>query len=130
MSTQQYPPHEPVPEWDTSDYLVRNAFERLAARRCELKEARDAVDKEIRELNLEIGAMLATAKLSSVRFGHYRLTLGFTWRGGQISKARLLEAGVTADQIERATSAREPGEAYVSVTGIWRRRKDGAEVEE
>lgn len=109
-------PMEPVPAWDSSDYLIVNDFDRLAGRRIELKELRDRIDREISGLNDELGAMLATARMSSVRFGDYRLTLGFSWRGGRLSKTRLLEMGVSSEVLEAATTPKEPGESYISVT--------------
>ena len=109
---------EPVPEWTTSTFLVANDFERIAAKRIELKLRRDEIDHEIAELNLEIGAMLATANVKSVRFGFHRLTLSHATKGGKLSREKLLEAGVTIEQLERATSLKEIGDPFVSVTEI------------
>lgn len=108
----------PTPDWTTSEYLVENEFEKFAARRVELKEQRDAIDRELEELDPQVGAMIATTGLSSVRFGYHRFTLGYSTSGGKISKERLLEAGVTPEQLERATSPKVMGGAFVRVTAI------------
>jgi hypothetical protein len=106
----------PAPEWSESQYLVQNDFEKLAARRIELKYQQDAIESELAELNLEIGAMLATADVKSVKFGFHRITLGYSGKGGRLSKERLVELGVPVKTIEAATTPREPGAPYVSVT--------------
>lgn len=108
----------PTPDWTTSRYLVDNGFDELAARRAALKELADQVKREIEELDPQIGAMLATADLKSVRFGYHRFTLGYSTSGGRLSKERLLEVGVTAEQIERATTAKTIGASFVRVTSI------------
>lgn len=108
----------PTPDWTTSEYLKENEFDVLAARRVELKEARDAIDKELLELDPQLGALIATTGLKSVRFGLYRFTLGYSTKGGSLSKERLLEAGVTEQQLERGTTPKTMGSAYVRVTPI------------
>lgn len=123
MTTPPSPPSwkvkkPPTPEWTESQYLVDNDFQTLAARRAELKELRDQIDKEIDELDPQIGAMIATADMKSVRFGYHRFTLGYSSHGGRLSKEKLLEAGVTPEQIERATTPKTIGNAYVRVTAI------------
>ena len=112
------PKELPTPDWTTSPYLVDNNFETLAARRAELKELKDQIEAEIQELDPQIGAMIATADLKSVRFGYHRFTLGYSTQGGRLSKERLLEVGVTVEQIERATTPKTIGSAYVRVTAI------------
>lgn len=112
-----------VPDWTTSDYLIENDFAVHAARRIELKATRAAVDEEIDDLNAQLAALLKTARMSSVRFGAHRLQLGQGWRGGKLSKARLLELGVSAAQIAAATSEKEPGDPFISIHEIG---KEGA----
>jgi hypothetical protein len=114
----------PVPEWWSIDYLVDNGFERLAKRRCALKQLRDRLDKEIDELNPEIGALLATAKLTSVTYGRFRLALGHSYKGGRLIKSRLLELGVTPETIAAATTPKEVGESYITVTDLDARKPD------
>lgn len=111
-------PTPPAPDWEESAYLRGNDFDRLAERRVELKLQLDAIEQELSELNLEIGAMLATADTTSVKYGSYRITLGYSSKGGKISKERLLEAGVTEAQILKATSAKELGAPYITVTSL------------
>lgn len=111
-------PQEPVPEWTVSSYLVENDFDRLAARRIELKHLQDAAEIEIKQLDLEVGAMLATSGYKSVKFGYHRLTLGQSTAGGRLSKELLLEAGVTPEQLAKGTTPRAPGTEYVSVTEL------------
>ena len=108
----------PVPDWSESQYLHDNYFDRLAARRIYLKKRSDAIARELVDLNLELGAMLATANLHSVTYDNYRLTLSHAMKGGRLSRERLLELGVTAEQLEKATSPRVPGDAFVTVTTI------------
>lgn len=112
------PKEPPTPDWTTNEYLVQNDFDALAARRIELKDKRDAIDEELEELDPQLGAMIATTGLNSVRFGYHRFTLSYRTKGGTISKERLLEAGVTPEQLERATSPKTIGGAYVRVTAI------------
>ena len=63
-------PQPPVPEWDEFDYLIQAEFDKKAARRVELKMLIEDQEAELKDLSLEIGAMLATANCKSVRFGH------------------------------------------------------------
>jgi len=109
---------ETTPDWNTSAYLVENGFEQLAEHRISLKNAHDEIEKKIHELNDELGGMLATANMRSVRFRFHRLTLSHSMKGGKISRQSLLEAGVTVEQLEKATSKREVGDPFVSVTEI------------
>src|SRR5215831_6987215 len=119
MTPPSWQPKEPpTPEWSTNAYLVENDFQKLAARRAELKELKDQIEAEIKELDPQIGAMMATAELKSVRFGYHRFTLGYARKGGQLTKTRLLEAGVTPEQIERGTTPLTIGSAYVRVMAI------------
>jgi len=110
-------PEEPkdTPDWDSYPHLIANNFDRLAARRILLSEQRDAIDRELDELNLQLGVMLATADVQIVRFGFHRLQLRYSSVGGRLSKERLLELGVTPDQIAQATSPRASGNPYVRV---------------
>ena len=107
-----------VTDWMNSDYLIENGFDALAAERIALKRERDDIDVRIKELNLELGAMIATAALKSVRFEGFRLSLGYSASGGQLSREKLLEAGVTAEQLERGTTERKIGEPYLRVTEL------------
>jgi hypothetical protein len=109
---------EITPNWDSSPYLVENGFEQLAERRISLKNAHDEIEKKIHELNDELGGMLATANMRSVRFRFHRLTLSHSMKGGKISKESLLLAGVSEEQLKAATSKREVGDPFVSVTEI------------
>lgn len=102
-------------EWTESQYLIDNDFETLAAERVRLKEEREALDARIYELNLEIGAMLATARVKSVAIGEHRFTLSYATTGGQLSRERLLEAGVTADQLARGTMPKTVGKPYIRI---------------
>ena len=112
------PKEPPSPAWSTSPYLVDNEFDKLAARRIELKEQKDAIEREIAELDPQLGALIATADMKSVRFGYYRFTLGYGSSGGRLSKERLLELGVTPEQLAQATSPKIIGNSYVRVTPI------------
>jgi|SRR5215475_4207449 len=107
-----------VPDWGDSEYLVMNDFQDLASRRIELKLERDHIDRQIEALNQELAGMLTTAEMKSVRFGIHRLTLRYSVSGGYLSKEKLLESGVTAQQIARATSAKVRGKAYISVNEV------------
>lgn len=109
---------EPVRDWTDSEYLIVNNFADLAARRIELKHKQDHLQKEIEGLNLEIGAMLQTADIRSVRFGHHRLALGQSTTGGRLDKGKLLEQGVTAEQLARATSPKRLGKLFITVTQL------------
>jgi hypothetical protein len=109
---------ETTPDWTSSPYLVENDFDRLAERRIALKKMHDETEKQIKELNDELGGLLATANMRSVRFRFHRLTLSHSMKGGKISRQSLLEAGVSVEQIEKATSKREVGDPFVSVTEI------------
>jgi hypothetical protein len=112
------PEPKSAPEWSDFGYLVANNFDKLAARRILLSEQRDAISRELDQLNLELGVMLATASVQTVRFGFHRLQLRYGHVGGKLSKTRLLELGVTPDQIQQATSPREQGNPYVLVAKI------------
>lgn len=102
-----------------SDYLIQNEFERLANRRIELKHQMDIIEIERKELDLEIGTMMRVANLGpSVRFGQHRLTRGESTKGGKLDKSRLLELGVTVETLEKATTQKERGSVFVSVTEI------------
>ena len=119
MAPPSWQPKEPpTPDWSTSPYLIDNNFQALAARRAELADLKHSIDGEIAELDPQIGAMLATADLKSVRFGYHRFTLGYANAGGRLSKERLLEAGVTVEQLQKATTPKTIGSAYVRVTTI------------
>lgn len=106
----------PAPEWSESEYLIQNDFETLAARRVILKLELEQIETEIRDLSLEMGAMLATADLSSVKFGNFRITLAHSMKGGKLSRERLIELGVPVKTLEAATTPREPGTSFLTVT--------------
>lgn len=122
--TSNMPTPPPSPEWHEFEYLALNDFQKLAERRVVLKQLVDEAEAEIKDLNLDIGAMLQTAGAQTVRYGQHRITLGQSSKGGRLSKERLLELGVPVDTIERATSPKEPGTFYVSVTDITKGDQD------
>ncbi len=111
-------PQSPVPNWTESDYLIQNEFERLANRRIELKHQMDIIEIERKELDLEIGGMMRVAGTQSVRFGMHRLTRAESTKGGKLDRGRLLELGVKVETIERATTPKERGTVYITVSEI------------
>lgn len=114
----------PTPDWMESNYLIDNEFDKLAERRLHLHAVKQELESEVSELDLQIGAMLATADCKSVRYGEHRITLGHSTVGGKLSKERLIEVGVTPAQIEAATSPKKPGNNYIRITDINQRGDD------
>lgn len=108
----------PTPEWSESEYLIQNQFEQFAQRRVELKMIKDELEKELKDLDLQLSAMLATADMKSVRYGMHRLTLSYSTKGGKLDKTKLLENGVTVAQLEASITPKEPGASYMTVTEI------------
>lgn len=109
---------EPIRDWTDSEYLVVNNFADLAARRIEAKHKLDRIEKEVMTLNLELAAMLKTADAKTVRFGQHRLTVGHSTTGGKLDRTKLLDQGVTAEQLARATTPKKQGRAYITVTQL------------
>src|SRR5262245_44470782 len=108
----------PTPEWSEYDYLIENNFAELAERRIQLKYAIEDASKEIVEMDLQLGVMLATINAKSVRIGEHRITLGHSTIGGKLSRERLVELGVSKELLEAATSERKPGNNYIRITDV------------
>lgn len=107
-------PYVPTPDYTEYKPLKTKAFARLAQRRIELKQLKDDVERELKDLNETLMAELMAADAKSVLFEGF--TFGVVESAGQkrLDKALLLKFGVKPETLEKATVLGKPS-IYLSV---------------
>ncbi len=101
-----------LPDYKSSPRLAKSDLKRLVEDRKKYQEERDAAEALYRDAGEHIAGLLEAAGLKSVRCGDWRVTRVESRGASRLDKTRLIELGVSADLIVRATVEGNP---YVTV---------------
>lgn len=102
----------PLPSWEKFEDLAEFDFDAACAKRYELKKLISQAEAEIKQLDETIGAALTAVGVKSVEWKGRQVTQADGRSASRIIPAKLLENGVTAEQIEAST---EPGKPYTYI---------------
>ena len=111
---------EPVIDYSDYTYLLENGFDEKAQRRHELSTQAKEIKKELEGLNLEMAMMLTVADAAKVQCDNLTVSLVEGRVSKKLDKHKLIEFGVSAAVIEKAT-VESKGNPYIKVTA----RKEG-----
>lgn len=101
-----------LPDFKTSAVLVSSDLARLVKEHEKYKAERDAAEAIVKDAKERIAELLEKAKVDSVRVGKLRVTRVESKGASRLDRNRLLELGVSADLIIKATVEGNP---YVTV---------------
>lgn len=97
-----------LPDYRTSKLLAKSDLAQMVRDRQRYEAEKDAAEALVKDLNGRIADLLEEADLKSVRCGHYRVTRMVGRGPSHVDKTRLLELGVSADLIVKATIEGKP----------------------
>lgn len=106
---------EPVIDFSEYTYLEENDFNEMAQRRHELSTEIKERDVELKRLNLEMAMMLTVADVQKVWCDGLTVSLVEGRVSKKLDKHKLIEFGVSAAVIEKAT-VESKGNPYIKVT--------------
>ncbi len=106
---------EPVIDYSEYTYLEENEFDEMAQRRHLLSSEIKERDVELKALNLEMAMMLTVADAAKVQCDNLTVSLVEGRVSKKLDKHKLIEFGVSAAVIEKAT-VESKGNPYIKVT--------------